>query len=249
LQAELSKIFRVHSYEIDFDRKLQPLSLLNYLQDTAGDHAALLGFSIFDLIERNLTWILSRYHLKITRYPAFGEKVSVITWPAGKNKLLFLREFEARDKEEGRCALASSGWILFDLKKRRPVRPEKILRSFPVNNRRAITDDFRPLPKVNKANLRSLFRVRADDLDLNRHVNHARYMEWALETVPEELRGDYQPLEIESQFREAARYGDSIICRTRIAAGEPSPTFIHQILRKKDGKELTRLRTRWEQFP
>jgi len=50
-----AKKFEVHTYEVDFRLKAPLLSLLNYLQDAAGDQATFLGYSILDLIKKDLT--------------------------------------------------------------------------------------------------------------------------------------------------------------------------------------------------
>lgn len=46
-----TKKFHIHTYEVDFRARAFPVTLLNYLQDAAGDHAALLGFSLIDLLK------------------------------------------------------------------------------------------------------------------------------------------------------------------------------------------------------
>ena len=53
--------YTVRSYEIDTTGRVRPLTLFNYMQDAAGEHAARLGVSVLDLFKRNLTWVLSRY--------------------------------------------------------------------------------------------------------------------------------------------------------------------------------------------
>ena len=84
--------YKIRSYEIDPKGKAQLYTLLNYFQDAAGEHAAELGVSITDLFAKRMTWVLSRYHIKILRYPLWGEAVKVVTWPSGSRGLFALRD-------------------------------------------------------------------------------------------------------------------------------------------------------------
>ena len=99
-----TKRFRVHTYEVDFRAKALPLSLLNYFQDAAGDHAGDLGFSLFELLKKQLTWLLSRYHLKVFRYPALDEVLSRVDTAEGQPGPVFRHGIfhKAKDHELAR---------------------------------------------------------------------------------------------------------------------------------------------------
>lgn len=111
------KTFKLHTYEVDSEGRAHLVSLLNYLQDAAGDHAALLGFSITELLKKNQTWLLSRYHFKVLRYPSYGDKVMVSTWPSATQGIFALRDFELADEKGQVFLVATSSWILLDLGK------------------------------------------------------------------------------------------------------------------------------------
>jgi len=87
------------------------------------------------------------------------------------------------------------------------------------------------------------FNVRLSDLDLNQHVNNARYIEWALESVPLEIWRGYQLQRIEISFRAETKYGERVIVQTEQSDG----TFFHQIVSEKDKRNLAVLRTSWHQ--
>jgi medium-chain acyl-[acyl-carrier-protein] hydrolase len=95
--------FRIHSYEADFRGRMRLFSLLNYLQEAAGRHAALLHLAVGDLHRLGLTWVLSRYHIRVLRYPRLGETVRVRTWPSFREGKGRLRDFQVTD---GCCSTA-----------------------------------------------------------------------------------------------------------------------------------------------
>jgi medium-chain acyl-[acyl-carrier-protein] hydrolase len=248
-----TKKFLVHIYEVDFRARARPGTLLNYLQDAAGDHAALLGFSLFDLLNINKTWLLSRYHIRVERYPGTGEEVTVATWPSGAQRIFALRDFEMRDGKGKLIAAATSSWVLWDVRAKRPVQLDERLRSECVLEKRAIDDPFETLPTFLGSGTpdRELdFRVKMHDINLANHVTYDVYIQWALETVPEDEQRSCIPTEVEVSYQAEAFYGDDIV--SSLKKGDTSAgagtTFLHAIYHKSRGTELARLRTVWTKF-
>lgn len=239
------KEFPVRNYEVDWNGRVSAVTLLNYLQDAAAGHAALLGVAVSDLLARGLIWVISRIHLRVGRYVQDGEIVRVRTWPSTRNGLFSCREFEAYGREGVTVALATSSWAALDLKTRRPVRLSDRLPPYPLQPRRAIPDEFGTLPQPERVDAELCFQVRREELDVNRHVNNAVYAEWALETMPGEIAEGFRPEEIEIGFRAEALYGDTVVSRCQQVESGASPSFIHQLWCERDGRELARLRTRW----
>lgn len=237
--------YQIHSYEIDFRGQARLSSLLNYLQDAAGAQALEFGFSVDYLFSLGLTWVLSRYHLIIERYPHLGEKIMVETWPSGRSEFFALRDYEVFDQKGRRILAATSSWMIIDLGRKQPVSvislyPEKI-----ILPRRAVEDNFPPLPELPKIEREKEFPVEIGHLDLNRHVNNVIYVQWALEAMPTQILWEKVPKEIEVNYRAEAVYGHNILSRVYMA-DQRNFEFWHQIVNSQNGRELARLRTRWQ---
>src|SRR4030042_4033579 len=98
-EARYIRRFSVRTYESDPNGLLRPVSLLNYFQESASDHAEKLGAGVIELMRQNLTWVISRYHIRLCRYPRWKESVELATWPCLNQGLFALREFEVRDEK------------------------------------------------------------------------------------------------------------------------------------------------------
>jgi acyl-ACP thioesterase len=248
------KEFAVHTYESDFEGRVRLVSLLNFLQDAAGDHATLLGWSVIDLWKKKMTWVLSRYHVAVRRYPAWGERIEVLTWPSGRHGFFALRDFEVCDGEGTTVLVGTSSWMVIDIERKQPLNIDEILPSNFVLDKRSLSDDFAPLPVLGAAEREVPFVVEMSHLDLNKHVNNAVYIQWALEAVPEDVLTRRRPVELEVSYRAEAFYGDAVLSRagadpgaaTSPAGSTSGPFFLHQIVNARTGAELTRLRTGWE---
>ena len=83
------------------------------------------------------------------------------------------------------------------------------------------------------------------DLDINRHANNFAYVAWALETVPAEVGQGYILTDLEIAYRAEVFYGETVLARCGQQSGGDEPVFLHQLVRREDGAELTRLVSRW----
>jgi acyl-ACP thioesterase len=245
MEAIFEKTFPVSYHELDSHGNLRLLTILNYLQDIAGAHSARLGVSVADLRPRGLTWVLSRIHLLVESYPRAEETVVVRTWPATRKGLFTNREFELRNAHGACVARASTSWALLKLATRRPVRLEDHLPPYPLVPCRAVDDEFAPLPPLPEEVASEMgFRVLRSDLDINHHVNNTVFAGWAVEAVPDEI-AEGALTELEIAFRAEVLYGETIVSRCVVVEGGETPLCLHRIVNSRDGKELSRLRTRW----
>ncbi len=234
----------VRTIDIDDRGLVHPVALAEYVLDSAGGHAALGGLAVTDLMRRGVTWVLSRFHIRVDRWPAWGRSLIIETWPSGRAPLYAVRDFVVSDAA-GPLASATSSWLIVDLKTRRPARIEGYLVGFPLLEKRALADDFASLPGLDREDARLEFPVFASDIDFNRHVTASVYIHRALESVPEDFLFHRRPASIEVNFRGEAFYGDRITSRLqRLDGGEPA-SFLHRLSRAADDKELTLLRTVW----
>lgn len=236
--------FHIRNFDVDFNGKLKLNMLLNFLQESAAEHAGKLNLSGLDLLKKNLAWIMSRYHISISYYPEQGETIEVSTWPSVVEGIFTLREYEIRASEK-KAVQATSSWMALDLQSKKPVKIKKTLPSFPLYSRRAVHDDFRPLPDVENTDIELRFPVLKEDLDFNRHVNNVVYIQWAVETAPEDVVMDLRPTQIEVNYKNETYYGDCVVSRTQKLRSGKGPHYIHQLVKESDGREIARLRTEW----
>ncbi len=172
--------------EIGFDGVATLPSLANWLQEAAGQSASSLGFGEEMLAPLGLSWILARLALRITRLPGAGEQLRVRTWPSILERFGH-RGYEVYDADDQVIVMGSSAWTIMNMNERRlaPIPPE-LAAAYPKAPRSCLPFCCRTLPRLideNSAQRISL-RVRRDDLDLNGHVNNARYLAWLTEALP-----------------------------------------------------------------
>lgn len=237
--------FRVRSYEMDPRGRASIVTLCNFLQEAAGNHALDLGVSVDQLQDKNLTWVLARLRMEVDAYPLWRDEVVIETWPSGAEGLFATRDFLLRDDAGVVLARATSSWLMIDLERRRPVRLPEFITSIDLPDRdRSLVGMSRQLSEGVNVVTESGIRVRYSDLDINGHVNNVRYVEWALEAVPFEIIRSHHLAELEVHFRAEAVYGDPVEVSLASMDGS-SRTYSHVITQTNDDRELARLQTRW----
>ena len=83
------------------------------MQETAGDHAALLGVGRNLLDPRGLFWAIVRQTVEIRRLPGIGETVVAETWPGPPSRTAYPRYMVGRTPP-GRGAVPGGGPVALD---------------------------------------------------------------------------------------------------------------------------------------
>lgn len=242
--------YSVRAYESTADGVASVQAICNYLQETAGNHSRELGFSIEQLTEMGLTWMLARLRVQLSSLPRWREAVDIETWPSGSDGIRALRDFLIYDAG-GVIGGATSLWLTIDLERRRPTRlPEFISATVAEGLEPAVEHDFPPLKVPHEHDHVAEFNVRYSDLDMNRHVNNVRYVEWALESLPRELADSASLVELDVQFKAETHAGDRIrATAVRESEGDGQVSYLHRVVAMKDDREVAALRTIWQNRP
>lgn len=236
--------YNIRSYECDRNNNLRILTLMNIFQDMADNHAKQMGLGIEYVLSKGMAWVGTNYVLDIDRLPQMHENIRIETWPALEKRLGAVRDFEVFAENGTSIMRASSQWVLIDFKKKRPIGLRENLPEYAVRPERALETEFPKLPEIERADEEYKFRVRFDDIDINKHVNNAVYVLWASEAVNPEFRLEHNPKHIEITFKKEGHMGEKIKVTTQY---EGLHTF-HSIRTydSDDERELARAYIEWD---
>ena len=239
--------FRVRSYDVTPGGTASVLALADYFQEAAGRHADALGVSMQEFLDEGKAWVLAHLHLQLERRPRWNDTVEIETWPSGLDRLFARREFVFRDETGTQLAQGTSAWLVIDVERRRPLRPPSVLHDIDTPDRpRPVDADLDDLPAPDRVDRTRDFTVRYHDLDLNRHVNNVRYLEWALETLPAEVLDEYECLALALQFEAEATHGDPIRATAALQHDGGTLRVRHRLAHAGSDETLARAVTTWE---
>ncbi len=206
-------------------------SICDLLQETAGNHALQLNFDISQLNEQKLTWVLHRLHVQMDRFPEWRDEVLIKTWPSSGDSLRAYRDFRICTSKGEEIGRSLSYWLMLNMETRRPVRmPQQVLDMAPANTSHVLDIKRNRIEFDGEVVQSKNFNVRRSDLDINRHVNNVKYIEWALETVPDK----HSIQEIDIEFRMECRLGDTV--SSEVSVAESGSIRQHRIIKNSDQK-------------
>ena len=232
--------FKVRSYECGPDGRVTLPNVCNYFQEAASLHASSLGLGKGDFAAagENISWVLTKLVVKMTRYPVWEDEVTVETFPRGGRKIVAWRDFELKDAKGETLGVASSEWMIIDLATRKiHAVPEKVFAANDPENVPVLgLEPFSKFRFPDEADCRPLLHLTAQksQIDLNGHVNNVHYLNWMLEPCASRC-----PAEMEIVFRSETLAGDEVRVETAASDG----LTYHRVF-APDGKDHIVARTR-----
>ena len=182
-------IFEFHtrvSYD-DVDDKMQ-LTLrgaMGMMQEAAIIHSDKIGYSVNDIEETHVIWMLVNWRVRMVDAAVWNENVAVRTWPRTMERVRSERDFEIVGSDGRVIAIGESVWVLVSTDTGRIVRiPEKAVDAYDLTERKAFAE---PLTAHSYAveTLTYTGKVQKRDIDSNHHVNNRVYLDYAQESLPE----------------------------------------------------------------
>ena len=221
--------YRIAYSEISNKGTLKISGLANYFQSLAVFHSDSSGWPVDKLMEEHRGWILLHYQIKINSLPKDGELVRAHTWAAGYKRAQADRDFSMTDLDGNELAYASSRWVVMDTERRRPAKLDPdFFDAYVIPDAREVAEAEYAIsiPEDAEEISRETFEVKRRDTDTNGHVNNAVYIEWAMDSVPDELYDAADPKEIRVTYKKECRKGDMVTNICQRSGNEVFSTFV-----------------------
>ena len=232
----------IDSFDVDALGRLRPQSLFAYLLNAAWKHTRGTHYGHDEMSRRNLMWMLIGVKILIHRLPRWGEPITIETW--GKNIVKFyaLRDFAVTSEAREKLVSATSSWMILDRNRGRPQRLDPKSDTFPWQTQREeLETNLDKLPELNGGNEMARFGVHFSDIDVNRHVNSTKYIQWIIDSHSYEYLEATQVRSIELRFLSEAVSNDEVAVISEATADHE----MCSVRRIGDGKELCRARLEW----
>lgn len=198
---------RVRFSETDKERKLTLEAIVDYFQDCSTFQTEDLGVGFSYLLPRDLTWVLSYWHIVVEEYPALGEEIKIGTLPYDFKGFLGKRNFFIETAEGKRIVKADSLWTLLDMKKMLPVKiAEEIRTAYPDEEKIEMEYLSRKIIISGEEETAESIIIHKHHLDCNDHVNNGQYIKIASVYLPE----DFKIAQMRAEYKKQAHLGDLI---------------------------------------
>ncbi len=217
---------KIPSYDVSLNGQTKFYTLCNILLDSAAVHANKFRFGYHDMRKENVYWVLSRFHIIMHEYPSMDDRIL-----SADDKLL---------------TTATTAWLILDGNTGRPKKmPENnSLHSFHIDDLHAIEPVPDKLPKITEPDRHRPVFARYSDLDINKHVNAVKYIEWVQDCYPQEIYEKQNVKEFQINYQSETRYGEEVQIRIRNASRTDPFEYLEGI-RASDENAAFRARVRF----
>jgi acyl-ACP thioesterase len=236
--------FHVESYVCDFTEKATFTVISRFLLDAASIHAQRRGFGYGQISKDGMAWVLSRLSVQMDGYPGQNQDVTVETWIESVSRFFTQRCFRFVDRTDKTIGYARTAWAAIDMQTRRPTdipawRPD--MQAYVETDRLCPVGKMGKIPPAEAAAPCMEYTVRYSDIDINRHMNSAKYIEHIINTFDLTVFREKFIHRFETVFLAEGMFGD----RLELYRQELSPDE-YLIDTKKCGESVCRSRIVWK---
>ena len=226
--------FEILASDVDMHRRLRLSKLFTMIQEISIAHTKALGMGRDKTLDRGFLWVVTMQRIDVKRLPVYDEKVQLSTWPGRTMHVMFPRYYRMTD-EQGETLLEGSGfWMLINEKTRSMVFPSKEGIVIPETNT-GLEPALPSAPKSIAISAETPYTVPYSAIDINGHMNNARYLDVAENVMPEALRA-------RRIGRVTAEYAAEIRPEETVSLETGADENAFYMACMKDGKRLFRLR-------
>lgn len=197
------------------NRTLKIPAIMKILENAGTKHTDAVGDNILDSSNKGLTWILTDWYVEIKSCPTYGDKILSKTWSQFTTTTFgCARDFELYANEK-LAAIASTRWVLLDLKTERPTKIDKEWFTIYQSEDKSVFDNPR-LPKTENVTeflSEKTLEIRRGDIDFNDHVHNLTYLDYALEAIPQDVYDKMDFTKIRISYKSAVKQNDKIVCK------------------------------------
>lgn len=238
--------YQIRHFELNKFREASPEVMLALLEEAAAEHCHAINYGLDTLYEQNIGWVLVSGVLKVERYPRYKEKVVIRTWLSEYSTVKGIRENIIYDSAGNIIARAKGYWVFFDIKRRRPAPIfEEIKNQWAFCKESSI--DFNLNKKtepISSAHIEKDICINMSDIDMYGHANNVVYLKWLMDSLPDEIKENFQLEELNGRFVSEIKYGDSVVMLTQKNPADNS--FSHTLKIKNTDRVCAIATTKWE---
>ncbi|MGC3977560.1 MAG: thioesterase [Paludibacteraceae bacterium] len=195
---------------VDFTKEITLASLVNLLLTTAGKNADDNDFGIRNLQKLDCTWVLSRLAVEMSCTPSQYETLYIETWIEEVYKLNTTRNFYIKNEKKEIIGQAVSMWVMINFDTRRPM---ELFRLGNIEQHAEHTGiDMMPPARIEAVNgtVENSFLTRYSDIDINRHVNTTRYLQWMSDCFSLDFHQSHQLKRFDINFMSELVYNEQV---------------------------------------
>lgn len=176
----------------DYDKncRMTLFSFLKYQQEAAEQHANVIGYSFDEMLSHNMAFLVNQSRNIIYRMPKYHDKIHIVTWPSGTKGVRFYRCFEWYSDSGEHLASGMNVYIIVDTNTHKPLKSTSLYGELKAYDYPCKAREYMPKIPVADTEFVGTKTVLFTDLDVNNHLNNARYADILQNFLPTNRQDD-----------------------------------------------------------
>ena len=251
--TESEKVLRLETkipaYHVSLNGQAKFYTLASMLLESTAIHASMHGFGYHDMIRDKIYWVLSRFQIIMHSYPFMNEPIVIESWHKGTNKLFFMRDYRMYSGDDRPLASATTAWLVLDGNTGRPKKMAKESNPYQDAEKdlHAIENLPDKLPAIPEPDRQIPVTAKYSDLDINKHVNAAKYIEWIQDCYGKETYESKNIREFQINYQLETKFGEEVDIRIKHRSGD-DPFDYFEGIRTTDQNQAFRARINFGGF-
>lgn len=218
------------------------LSMMTMVSDA---HSMSLGMDTATVQATGGAWVITAYEGEFTKeQPTFGDTVILGTRALAYNRFFALREFWLTDPDHRiKYAHFRANFVFMNLEKRQLMSiPNELISRFDSPQEKRLPRLARPA-ELTDPDKEQEYRVRYFDIDVNHHVNNARYFDWLLDPLGSQFLRTHHLTKMAIKYEHEVREGVTVTSRCQVLDEPNQLTSRHTIV--VDGQTCAQAEFHW----
>jgi len=265
MAVTFQRTFRVRHYECDGYGHLNNVNYVRYMQETALDASAAVGWDQARYEEIGCGWLIRETEIEYLHPVRYNEEVTISTWVANFRHVQSVRRYEFHEPQTSQLiARASSNWVFLENDTLRPARIPNEMKAAFMPDEDTSQETMEPFQESTTPSgaFEMQRRVEWRDIDGVGHVNNAAYFAYCEAASAEVGRhfGWSMPAmqsqglamvlrRFRIQYLQSAKMDDEIHLTTWLSEARRASATRQYVLRRiSDGERLARAYGVWVCF-
>lgn len=207
-----SKDETIRYLDVDRENRLTNKAIINFMQDVAGCHADSLGDGLNNKSETHTAWLLLNWKVRVFFRPKCEDKITIKTWARRMERCYSWREFEIYCGEN-KVAIATSKWVFVNCETEKIMRiPQELKDKYCENGEGVFEEIVEKLKEPEGLEIAYEETIGRTKIDTNNHLNNLYYLDYAIESLPEEVYENNTFNNIEIMYKKEIKYKAKIKC-------------------------------------
>ncbi|GKQ42151.1 acyl-ACP thioesterase [Companilactobacillus sp. RD055328] len=184
-------------------------ALLNSVLLVSENQLVKLNLDGESMLTNGFGWVVTQYHIDITKMPKINEQIKISTQAKSYNKFFCYRDFWIKDMDDNVLVKIESIFVLIDIKDRSIAKVKDEYMNKLGSEKVARPEKFPRLKKTDFKDNEQKIHIGYYNIDINQHVNNSYYFDWILDNMEMDFLKTHQVKTLDIKYEQELTYGDN----------------------------------------